>query len=184
MATKRNSFSVTFTQTPPPLAFYKRLATPFGQTLVFWDNQDALRCLYFLSEGRTEKTALLSLQKKWPRCTFRRATSNEPSWLAHLFKPGAALPLCLTGTPFQQKVWRALLDIKAGKTESYGALAARIGKPTAARAIGGAVGKNPIPYFVPCHRVLAGDGSLGGYTGGLALKRAMLKTEKASWIEG
>lgn len=81
------------------------------------------------------------------------------------------------GTPFQQTVWRALLDIPYGKTISYAQLAHNIGKPTAYRAVANANGKNPISLIVPCHRVIAADGGLGGYTGGLQIKRILLGIE-------
>jgi|APCry1669190646_1035306.scaffolds.fasta_scaffold00083_30 methylated-DNA-[protein]-cysteine S-methyltransferase len=81
------------------------------------------------------------------------------------------------GTPFQQAVWRGLLGIPQGHTTSYGALAAQIGRPAAVRALGAAVGHNPISIIVPCHRVLGADGSLTGYAGGLPRKTALLQLE-------
>lgn len=82
-------------------------------------------------------------------------------------------------TPFQRQVWEATRRIPYGETRSYAWLARQIGKPRAARAVGQALGANPVPMLVPCHRVLASDGSLGGYTGGLALKRRLLLMEGA-----
>jgi len=88
------------------------------------------------------------------------------------------LPLDLShGTPFQQSVWQALLAIPAGGTTSYGAISAGVGKPAAVRAVGAAVGRNPISVIVPCHRVLGSDGSLTGYAGGLDRKTALLELE-------
>lgn len=90
------------------------------------------------------------------------------------------LPLDLShGTAFQQAVWQALLAIPAGATTSYGALSLRVGKPAAVRAVGAAVGRNPISVIVPCHRVLGADGSLTGYAGGLDRKTALLTLEGA-----
>ena len=90
-----------------------------------------------------------------------------------------SVPLDLsTGTKFQQTVWRALLTIPYGQTISYATLAQNIGKPTAYRACANANGKNPISLIIPCHRVIASDGGLGGYTGGLDIKRALLKLER------
>jgi len=94
----------------------------------------------------------------------RRRQFNVPLDLAH-------------GTAFQQWVWRALLAIPAGRTTSYSALAVALGKPAAVRAVGAAVGRNPISVIVPCHRVLGADGSLTGYAGGLERKRALLELE-------
>ena len=82
------------------------------------------------------------------------------------------------GTPFQQTVWKQLQEIPYGKTISYAQLAQAIGNPKACRAVGSANGKNPISIIIPCHRVIAADGSLGGYTGGLAIKKQLLDLEK------
>jgi methylated-DNA-[protein]-cysteine S-methyltransferase len=83
------------------------------------------------------------------------------------------------GKPFQQKVWRVLQTIPHGQTRSYAWVAKEIGRPTAVRAVGAACGANPVGIIVPCHRVAASDGSLGGYTGGLKWKRRLLKLEGA-----
>ena len=90
------------------------------------------------------------------------------------------VPLDLQGgTPFQQSVWRALLAIPSGRTVSYGHLSREVGRPAAVRAVGAAVGRNPLSVVVPCHRVLGSDGSLTGYAGGLARKTALLTLEGA-----
>ena len=94
-----------------------------------------------------------------------------------------SLPLDLAaGTPFQQKVWRALLTIPYGETRPYAWVARRIGKPRATRAVGAACGANPIGVIVPCHRVIASDGSLGGYTGGLTVKKRLLNLERGHTV--
>lgn len=87
-------------------------------------------------------------------------------------------PMELEGTDFQRSVWAALLEIPYGETWSYGQLAARLGKPGAARAVGLANGRNPIPIVVPCHRVIGADGSLTGYGGGLDRKVVLLELER------
>lgn len=90
------------------------------------------------------------------------------------------LPLDLQGgTPFQQSVWQALLGIPAGQRTSYASLSRSIGKPSAVRAVGAAVGRNPVSIVVPCHRVVGTDGSLTGYAGGLDRKTALLRLEGA-----
>jgi methylated-DNA-[protein]-cysteine S-methyltransferase len=87
-------------------------------------------------------------------------------------------PLDWTGkTEFQKSVWRQMLKISTGKTKSYGEIASAIGNPKAVRAVGGACGANPVPVLVPCHRVLAANKKLGGFSGGLDWKRSLLKRE-------
>lgn len=110
---------------------------------------------------------------------LRRAASQLGDYFAGR-RDHFDLPLDLThGTAFQQSVWQALLAIPAGRTTSYGALSAEVGKPAAVRAVGAAVGRNPISVIVPCHRVLGADGSLTGYAGGLERKTALLELEGA-----
>ena len=87
------------------------------------------------------------------------------------------VPLVLSGTEFQKKVWDALLRIEFGQTTTYGQLAGQIGAPSAVRAVGAAVGRNPVSVIVPCHRVIGADGSLTGYAGGLDRKRCLLAHE-------
>ncbi|WP_416545629.1 methylated-DNA--[protein]-cysteine S-methyltransferase [Limnohabitans sp. DCL3] len=88
------------------------------------------------------------------------------------------LPLDLSGgTPFQQSVWQALLTVPSGQSQTYGQLAKRLHKPEAVRAVGAAVGRNPVSIIVPCHRILGADGQLTGYAGGLWRKQALLKLE-------
>jgi methylated-DNA-[protein]-cysteine S-methyltransferase len=86
-----------------------------------------------------------------------------------------------SGTAFQQEVWRTLLMIPRGQTRSYGWVARRLGRPGTSRAVGAACRANPVPIIVPCHRVIASDGSLGGFSGGLALKKRLLKLERATF---
>lgn len=88
------------------------------------------------------------------------------------------LPLAFGGTPFQKKIWTALSEIPYGETLSYKNLAGRVGNPKAARAAGTAAGKNPLCVVLPCHRVIASNGSLGGYSGGLKIKSGLLALEK------
>lgn len=115
----------------------------------------------------------------WIRQTetaLRRVLAGRP--------PGALPPLASPqrATSFQRAVWEALLRIPIGETRSYGQLAAALGRPQAARAVGQACGANPIPVLVPCHRVLAGSGKLGGYSGGLDWKRRLLAVEQGGYL--
>ncbi|MEO6280834.1 methylated-DNA--[protein]-cysteine S-methyltransferase [Roseateles sp.] len=95
-------------------------------------------------------------------------------------KPFTLPPLDPAGTSFQREVWQALLAIAPGQPSTYGALAGRLGRASAARALGAAVGRNPISVLVPCHRVVGADGSLTGYAGGLERKKALLSLEEAA----
>ncbi|HEX3857069.1 MAG TPA: methylated-DNA--[protein]-cysteine S-methyltransferase [Verrucomicrobiae bacterium] len=110
--------------------------------------------------------------KKWHRATeaaLKKILAGKKSKLP---------PLDWTGkTEFQKSVWRQMLKISAGKTKSYGEIASAIGNPKAVRAVGGACGANPVPVLVPCHRVLAANKKLGGFSGGLDWKRSLLARE-------
>ena len=90
------------------------------------------------------------------------------------------LPLDLQGTPFQRAVWLALLEIGTGTTQSYAAIARRIGSASAVRAVGGAIGRNPVSVIVPCHRVIGSDGSMTGYAGGIDRKLALQTLERTT----
>ncbi|MGH8981638.1 MAG: methylated-DNA--[protein]-cysteine S-methyltransferase [Acidimicrobiales bacterium] len=123
--------------------------------------------------------------------TGEAATGSSPGRVPAALRAGAAqlaeyfaarrtefsLPLAPTGTAFQVSVWRALADIPYGGTITYGELARYVGRPLACRAVGQANGANPLPIFYPCHRVVAAGGRLGGYGGGLDVKRELLERE-------
>ncbi|MGA3283206.1 MAG: methylated-DNA--[protein]-cysteine S-methyltransferase [Verrucomicrobiota bacterium] len=96
-------------------------------------------------------------------------------------RPKNLPPLDLAGTEFQKRVWNTLRKISPGRTKSYGEIAQAIGKPKAVRAVGGACGANPVPVLVPCHRVLAANNKLGGFSGGLDWKRTLLAREGVSF---
>lgn len=114
--------------------------------------------------------------------SWHRLTTAAVKAILNGRAPEELPPLDLSaGTPFQRSVWRALLKIKSGHTQSYGEIATAIGRPKAVRAVGGACGANPIPVLVPCHRVLAANKKLGGFSGGLEWKRRLLATENIRW---
>jgi O-6-methylguanine DNA methyltransferase len=110
-------------------------------------------------------------------CAWHRATEAALKSILAGRMPKKFPPLDPAGTDFQKAVWNALRKISPGKTSSYGEIARTIGKPKAVRAVGGACGANPVPVLIPCHRVLAADGKIGGFSGGLAWKRALLARE-------
>jgi O-6-methylguanine DNA methyltransferase len=108
---------------------------------------------------------------------WHRATETALKKILAGRKPKKLPPLDLAGTEFQKSVWNALRKISTGKTKSYGEIARAIGRSTAVRAVGGACGANPVPVLVPCHRVLAANKKLGGFSGGLDWKRKLLARE-------
>jgi O-6-methylguanine DNA methyltransferase len=112
---------------------------------------------------------------------WHRATETALKKILAGSAPKTFPPLDLAGTKFQKRVWNALRKIIPGKTKSYGEIARQIGKARAIRAVGGACGANPIPVLVPCHRVLAANKKLGGFSGGLNWKRALLAREGVSF---
>ncbi len=121
------------------------------------------------------------LARRFPRATLRHdpeAGADALAVLRNATSEPRPLALHVRGTPFQVQVWRALLHVPTGERTSYGALANDLGRPTAARAIGNAVGANPVAVLIPCHRVLRKEGALGGYRWGLPRKRALLAMER------
>jgi methylated-DNA-[protein]-cysteine S-methyltransferase len=157
--------------------------TPIGEALLITDPEGNLRTLDFRDyEPRMRRLLRLQYGKDM---TLADGPAPKPllrAMAAYFDGDIGALDTitCATGgTPFQRSVWKALRKIPAGKTTSYGALARRIGRPAAMRAVGAANGANPIAIVVPCHRVIGTDGSLTGYGGGLGRKRWLLKHEGA-----
>ncbi|MCW5725562.1 MAG: bifunctional helix-turn-helix domain-containing protein/methylated-DNA--[protein]-cysteine S-methyltransferase [Maricaulaceae bacterium] len=125
------------------------------------------------------ETGFEDFRRRWPAATFTRDDGAARDWAARIFAGDGPVPLALYGTPWQRQVWRALLAIPPGATTSYRAIAEQVCTPKASRAVGAAVGANPVSWLIPCHRVLASDGRLTGYHWGVARKRAMLAWEAA-----
>jgi O-6-methylguanine DNA methyltransferase len=133
--------------------------------------------LDFPRQGKIRETAAESPSvRRW-----HKLTSRAVNRILEGKEPGEMPPLDLTGaTAFRRKVWDALQQIKGGDTKSYGQVATEIGSPKATRAVGSACGANPIPLLIPCHRVLAAGGGLGGFSGGLDWKRRLLRIENGT----
>jgi len=160
--------------------------TPIGELVVACDEQGRLRAVDWKSfDARMRRR----LRIQYGEGGWRFARSRDPfgrtsALAAYMHGDIGAieeLQVEVRGTSFQQKVWHALRDIPAGSTTTYGALARRIGRPRAVRAVGLANGANPIGIVVPCHRVIGADGTLTGYGGGLDRKRWLLDHEAQSW---
>jgi O-6-methylguanine DNA methyltransferase len=153
------------------------IATPLGSFTAFY-SENGLAALNFpngkknpLSAGTAAEKPSAKIQN-WHRLTVAALKEflggNEPKKLP---------PFDLAGTEFQKSVWREMLQIPYGKTKSYGEVAKAVGKPKAVRAVGGACGANSIPVFVPCHRVLAANKKIGGFSSGLGWKAKLLELE-------
>jgi AraC family transcriptional regulator of adaptative response/methylated-DNA-[protein]-cysteine methyltransferase len=135
----------------------------------------------FAAESGAEAT-MADLLSRWPQADFVADPMRLRPWALSAFGAENRLeptPLFLIGAPFQIKVWEALLSIPSGHVTTYGDIARAIGKPAAVRAVGTAVGRNPVSWLIPCHRALRKSGGLGGYHWGLPVKRAMLAWESA-----
>ena len=157
--------------------------TPFGEALILATDR-GVAGLAFVDEdkGQTRAEALADMTSRWPKATFAEAPERTAVQAARIFEPSrwsAEQPvrLVLIGTDFEIRVWQALLRIPMGRAVTYADIARHLGQPTASRAVGSAVGRNPISFVVPCHRVLRGDGQLGGYHWGLTRKRALIGWE-------
>lgn len=158
----------------PALVRQRLVSTPLGAVRLA-RTPAGLAGLWFDGQRHSPDAALWTIDESDP--LLDEAQQQLQNYLAgrHLHFD---LPLDLShGTAFQQSVWQALRQIKRGQTISYGALARQIGLPHAARAVGGAVGRNPLSVVVPCHRVMGSDASLTGYAGGLPRKRQLLALE-------
>lgn len=147
--------------------------TPFGPAL-FGLTERGLCHLAFADDRRA---ALARLRRLWPKAELREDRAGTAAVARAAFSHKGKVKLLLAGTPFQLKVWEALLRIPAGRAARYGDVARAVGRPAAARAVGTAVGANPIACLIPCHRVLQGTGAFGGYRWGVARKRALLAAE-------
>ena len=154
----------------------KRFETPLGPMLALGDDA-AVTGLYFL--GQKHFPAGLPEADAAPTPMLDAVAAQLEEYFAGRRRT-FALPCRPRGTSFQQSVWEALSSIPYGETASYGEVARRIGRPEAARAVGAAVGRNPLSIIVPCHRVLGTSGRLTGYAGGLDRKQALLALEADS----
>lgn len=150
--------------------------SPFGPALVMATDR-GICGMGFADEAGAEET-MTDLVSRWPKATFVEAPAVVRP-LVDAALGGEAAALHLIGAPFQIKVWEALLSIPTGHVTTYTDIAGAIGHPSAHRAVGTAVGRNPISFLIPCHRALRRDGGLGGYHWGLPRKRAMLAWEAA-----
>ena len=155
--------------------------SPFGRALVMGTDRGI--CGLALAAEMGDEAAMADLVARWPAAEYVEDAEMLRPWVQTAFGAGdGALdkaPLYLIGAPFQIKVWEALLRIPSGQVTTYSDIARSIGHPKAVRAVGTAVGRNPVSWLIPCHRALRKSGALGGYHWGLPVKRAMLAFEAA-----
>jgi methylated-DNA-[protein]-cysteine S-methyltransferase len=171
---------------PEPLLHIDQLATPLGSALLVSDAEGVLRALDFADhEARMHR--LLRLHYGPVTLQPARASLQVREALERYFAGELAalreIRWHTAGTEFQRTVWRALTQIAAGTTNTYGALARALGLPNAARAVGLANGSNPVSIVVPCHRLIGADGTLTGYAGGLHRKEWLLRHEGARIVK-
>lgn len=159
--------------------FWGWFESPFGPALVM-GTEKGICGMGFSAETGEEET-MQDLVSRWPQAEFVEDPMTLRPWVLQAFGAGDGTldkaPLFLIGAPFQIKVWEALLSIPSGQVTTYSEIADAIGSPRAVRAVGTAVGRNPISWLIPCHRALRKSGGLGGYHWGLPMKRAMLAYE-------
>jgi AraC family transcriptional regulator of adaptative response/methylated-DNA-[protein]-cysteine methyltransferase len=158
-------------------------ASPFGDALLI-ATERGVAGLAFVDEdkGQSREDVLAEMMSRWPKGRFTQAPDKTAPHARQIFSPETwskdqPVRLVMIGTDFEVRVWETLLRIPMGRAVSYSDIARHLGQPTASRAVGSAVGRNPISFVVPCHRVLRGDGSLGGYHWGLTRKRALIGWE-------
>jgi AraC family transcriptional regulator of adaptative response/methylated-DNA-[protein]-cysteine methyltransferase len=160
---------------------YAVTESPLGFVLVAATDRGLCR----VAVARSCETLRDDLARAFPRATLEPAGADFEPHVAHVLQSigsgGAALPMPLDvrATPFQRRVWGALREIPRGETRSYSEIARSIGKPKAARAVGGACAKNPIALLIPCHRAVRENGELAGYAWGVDVKRRLLDLERS-----
>lgn len=147
-----------------------RLGTVAGHPILAWHDGCALHAIDF-----TERDGPTAPAPAWLREPFVRYLAGEPESFRDV-------PVVIDGTPFQRRVWQALRAIPWGRVASYAEVAERIGVPRGMRAVGAANGANRLPIVIPCHRVVEGKGMIGGFSGGLDVKRALLAREGARFV--
>ena len=157
--------------------FWGWFDSPFGAALVMGTSK-GICGLAFASETGAD-AAMKDLVSRWPNARFTQNTGALAPLVEAAFAQKGETALHLIGAPFQIKVWEALLQIPSGQVTTYSEIASAIGRPKAVRAVGTAVGRNPVSWLIPCHRALRKSGALGGYHWGLPVKRALLAWESA-----
>ena len=165
--------------------YYTHLSSPWGPLFLAGTEKGICSCLFL--QGKDISSLIYQLREKPDHVVQEDALALAPAIevLNQYFSretKNLSHALDLQGTPFQIMVWSALRQIPLGKVATYGEIAARVGRPLAARAVGQACGSNPVVLFVPCHRVVAAKGGLGGFGSGLDIKQALLRHEGHDYL--
>ena len=161
---------------------YEYKNSPFGKALIM--NSKYGICGLAFCDQVNEEIALADMMSRWPSATYSVENIFSDLEFKSVLEQTTKINLCLIGSPLQVQVWNALLKIPAGKVTNYKTLAKHIGKPKAVRAVATAIGRNPLCWLIPCHRVLRTNGELGGYHWGLKVKKAMLRFESTKIYSG
>ena len=158
---------------------YSFAESPFGNILV----ASTAKGICYMAFANNEATGLLQLKNHFPNANYRQMTDlvqqNALYIFTHDWKKLSEIKLHLKGTPFQLKVWETLLKIPMGQLSTYGSIAAALDNPKASRAVGSAIGDNPVAFLIPCHRVIKSTGSIGQYHWGSTRKTAIIGWEAA-----
>ncbi len=157
-----------------PIITYGIFETQFGHTLIAIYQEKVIHLSFSLNNSDEIKEYFFT---KFENAVINKNNAIVKPYMDRLFNDEKVTVL-LIGTPFQISVWKELLKIPFGQISTYATIAQNIGNTKAVRAVGTAIGANPIVYFIPCHRVISKDGSLGGFRWGLKLKQQMLQLEK------
>ena len=154
---------------------YSWMESPFGEALIMATKQGI--CGVSFSSEIGKRKALADMMLRWPQAEFSEERDVDAKIDFPISRGTSKMKIHVIGAPFQIRVWAELMHIPSGNVSTYSDIAAAIGRPKATRAVGTAVGKNPISWLIPCHRALRKSGELGGYHWGLPLKRTMLAFE-------
>ena len=154
---------------------YEYKKSPFGKALIMNSNYGI--CGLAFCDQVNEEIALADMMSRWPSATYSAENIFSDLEFKSVLEQTTKINLCLIGSPLQLQVWNTLLKIPAGKVTNYKTLAKHMGKPKAVRSIATAIGRNPLSWLIPCHRVLRSNGELGGYHWGLKVKTTMLRFE-------
>jgi AraC family transcriptional regulator of adaptative response/methylated-DNA-[protein]-cysteine methyltransferase len=158
-------------QSEPSFGFH---STPFGECCIAFSNDG----IFALTFPENRESAYADLDQRFPETNFRQNDEKASRLVRQIFEMGEKPRIHPIGTEFQLSIWNALQQVPKGQTCTYAEIAENIGRPKAVRAVGTAIGANPIAFLIPCHRVIRTDGSLGGFRWGVECKKRMLEWEK------